>query len=184
MQRQIPSYEAAFQSPLRPLEALDVEILLRDAGPWWLFYALLLVTGLPCAKVSQLFCGHCDHRRQGLVFPDGRSGRYLLYRLPYVILRRIPRDRPPGEPLFPSLNVEGIDHVLYEEELNSRLAEPLAYMQSLLAAAGFSITNWGSLLPGVPNVPTGAGTTCLANTECGAMMLKRESRSFIFWIYS
>jgi len=135
MQRQIPSVESAYRSPLRPLEALDIEIILQGAGPWWLFYAMLLGTGLSCTKVSQLSRWNVAYERCALKASSGRKDRWTFIPLPPNVLRHIPRGSIPDEPLFPSLYMDGIHPAHYEEELNSCLAEPLRFMQSLLTAA-------------------------------------------------
>ena len=38
----------------RPLEIEDLEIIFQGAGSWWLYYCLLLSTGLSCVVVANL----------------------------------------------------------------------------------------------------------------------------------
>ena len=119
----------------RPLQVIDIEIIFRDAGPWWLYYALLLCTGVRCDKLALLTYRNVDRDRGVLVVPEGRSRR--IRQIPIVpdLLEQIPGDMPPDVPLFPTLYVDIEDRSLFEEELNNNLAEPLNYMQSLLGAA-------------------------------------------------
>ena len=121
-------------TPHRLLEAIDVEIIFRDAGPWWLYFALLLCTGVRCDKLALLTYRNVDRQRGVLVVPEGRSGR--IRQIPIVpdLLEQIPEDMPPDAPLFPTLFTDIEDRSLFEEELNNNLAEPLNYLQGLLSA--------------------------------------------------
>ncbi len=125
----------------RPLEAIDIEIIFRDAGPWWLFYTLLLCTGVRCDKLALLTYRNVDRQRGVLVVPEGRSGR--IRQIPIVpdLLEQIPGDMPLDAPLFPTLYVDIEERSLFEEELNNNLAEPRNYLQGLLGAAGRPIAS-------------------------------------------
>jgi len=119
----------------RPLETIDIEIIFRDAGPWWLFYALLLSTGLRCVDVALLTLWNFDHERGVLRRPEGRTGRFSEIPLAPKVLEQIPSGGPPDEPLFHTLYTDIEDQSLFEEEMNSKLGEPLRYLQALLAVA-------------------------------------------------
>jgi len=124
----------------RHLEAADIEVIFRDAGPWWLFYALLLCTGIRCDKLAVLNYHNVDRARGVLVIPEGRR---RVRQIPLVpdLLEQIPGDMPLDAPLFPTLYVDIEERSLFEEELNNNLAEPLNYMQALLGAAGRPIAS-------------------------------------------
>ena len=119
----------------RPLEATDIKAIFQGAGSWWLFYSMLLYSGVPCYILALLTYRNVDRERGVLVIPKGRSGR--IRQIPIVpdLLEQIPADMPPDAPLFPSLYTDIEDRSIFEEELNNKLAEPLYYMQGLLSAA-------------------------------------------------
>ena len=121
----------------RPLETIDIEIIFRDAGSWWLYYALLLYTGLRCDEVAVLTYSNFDRERGVLV----RSGRCREIMIAPELMDHIPGDIPLDAPLFPTLHVDIEDRSVYEEELNDKLAEPRDYMQTLLSAAGRPIAS-------------------------------------------
>lgn len=125
----------------RPLEAIDIEIIFRDAGPWWLYFTLLLYTGVRCDKLALLTYRNVDRDRSVIIIPEGRSGRFRNIPMVPDLLEQIPGDMPPDAPLFPTLYVDIEDRSLREEELNNNLAEPLNYMQTLLGAAGRPIAS-------------------------------------------
>jgi len=119
----------------RPLEAIDIEIIFRDAGAWWLFYALLLYSGVRCDKLALLTYRNVERQRGLLVVPDGQSGRICQIPIVLDLLEQIPGDMPPDAPLFSTLYVDIEDRSIFEEELNNNLAEPRNYLQALLGAA-------------------------------------------------
>jgi len=125
----------------RPLEAIDIEIIFRDAGPWWLYFALLLYTGVRCDKLALLTYRNVDRDRSVIIIPEGRSGRFRNIPMVPDLLEQIPEDMPSDAPLFPTLYVDIEDRSIFEEELNNNLAEPLNYMQALLSAAGRPIAS-------------------------------------------
>ena len=125
----------------RPLEAIDIEIIFRDAGPWWLYFALLLYTGVRCDKLALLTYRNVDRDRSVIIIPEGRSGRFRNIPMVPDLLEQIPADMPPDAPLFPTLYSDVEDRSIFEEELNNNLAEPLNYMQALLSAAGRPIAS-------------------------------------------
>ena len=125
----------------RPLESIDLKIIFRDAGSWWLYYALLLYTGLPCNEVAVLTYGNFDGERGVLIRSGRRSGRFREIPIAPELMEHIPGDMPLDAPLFPTLHVDIEDQSVYEEELNDKLAEPLDYMQALLSAAGRPIAS-------------------------------------------
>ena len=117
----------------RQLEAIDIEIIFRDAGSWWLYYAMLLFSGLKVVDVASLFHWNIDYERGAIRRLEGRSGRFSVLYLPSPVIAKIHRDRLPSEPLFPKLYTDIDDQSLYEEELHKNLSEPLNYLQSLLS---------------------------------------------------
>lgn len=125
----------------RPLEAIDIEIIFRDAGPWWLYYALLVYTGLRCDDVAMLTIGDLDRTKGVLTAHERRFGRTCKIPIVPHLLEHIPGDMSLDAPLFPTLYVDIEDRSLFEEELNNKLAEPLNYMQALLSAAGLPIAS-------------------------------------------
>ena len=125
----------------RPLETIDLKIIFRDAGSWWLYFALLLYTGLPCNEVAVLTYGNFDRERGVLVRSGRRSRRCREIPITPELMEHIPGDMPLDAPLFPTLYVDIEDRSLREEELNNNLAEPLNYMQALLGAAGRPIAS-------------------------------------------
>ena len=76
-----------------------------------------------------------DRERRAIRLPEGRSGRFTLIQLTRQMMEQIPKDRLPSEPLFPALFVDVEDEAIFEEELHSKLGEPLDYLQALLGAA-------------------------------------------------
>ena len=129
----------------RPLEAADLEVVFQDPGPWWLFYALLLASGLNCKEVALLLHGHIDRERCAIVKPDRRPRRWQAIPIVPDLMREIPSGMPPDAPLFPSLFVDLEERSLFEEELNTSLDEPLRYLQALLSAGGRPIASLHSL---------------------------------------
>lgn len=119
----------------RPLEAIDLEIIFRDAGSWWLYYALLLFTGLRIIDVAMLVYWNIDHERGVLRRPEGRTGRFSEWHLPSQVLAQIPIDQMPSVPLFPQLYTDIEDKMLCEEAMYLNLAEPINYLQALLSIA-------------------------------------------------
>jgi len=120
----------------RPLEAADIEAIFRDAGSWWLFYALLLYTGVRCDRLAVLTYRNVDREQNVLVKPNRRLGRRQAIPIVPDLMREIPAGMPPDAPLFRSLYVDIEDRSIFEEELNNNLAEPLNLLQGLLSAAG------------------------------------------------
>ena len=119
----------------RILEIEDLEIIFTGAGSWRLYYSLLLSTGLSCIVLAILVHWNIDRERRAIRLPEGRSGRFTLIRLTRQMMEQIPKDRLPSEPLFPALFVDVEDEAIFEEELHSKLGEPLDYLQALLGAA-------------------------------------------------
>lgn len=119
----------------RQLEAMDLEIIFRDAGNWWLYYALLLFTGIKIIDVAMLAYWNIDHARGVLRIPEGRSGRFSQWHLPLQVLAKIPRDQMPSAPLFPQIYTDIEDPLLFEEDMHLNLAEPTNYLQALLSIA-------------------------------------------------
>ena len=129
----------------RPLEAADIEIIFRDAGPWWLFYALIVYTGLRCDDVASLTYGDLDRGRGVLAAYERRYRRIREIPMAPVLMEQIPKDKPLDAPFFRTLYVDIEDQSLFEEEMNSGLSEPLDYLQCLLSASGRPIASLHSL---------------------------------------
>ncbi|MCH7528481.1 MAG: hypothetical protein IH972_02900 [Candidatus Marinimicrobia bacterium] len=119
----------------RELKAVDIGIIFGAAGTWWLFFAMLLFTGLKVVDVAMLSHWNFLPHRGILRRFERRSGRFSELLLPFQVVAKIPRGRLPSEPLFPTLYTDVDDSLLFEEEMHRNLAEPLRFMQALLAAA-------------------------------------------------
>ena len=119
----------------RQLVPADIGVIFGAAGPWWLYYALLLFTGLKVVDVAMLSHWNFLPHRGILRRFKRRSGRFSELLLPFQVVAKIPRGRLPSEPLFPTLYTDVDDSLLFEEDMHRNLAEPLRFMQALLAAA-------------------------------------------------
>ena len=119
----------------RPLGIEDLDIIFQNASAWRLYYSLLLSTGLSCIVLANLLHWNIDRLREAIRLPEGRTGRFTLIRLTRQMMELIPKDRLPSECLFPALFVDVEDESIFEEELHSKLGEPLDYLQALLGAA-------------------------------------------------
>lgn len=125
----------------RPLEIEDLEIIFQGAGSWWLYYCLLLSTGLSCVVVANRPLECYPHEGGAIRLPEGRTSRFSEIRLGLNVMEQIPKDRLPAEPLFPTLFTDIEDLALFEEEIDDKLGEPLNYLQALLGAAGRPIAS-------------------------------------------
>ena len=125
----------------RELKATDIEVIFRDAGPWWLFYALLLCTGARCDRLAVLTYSNVDWKHGILVVPEGRSRRTRKIPIVPDLLDEIPSNMPPDAPLFPTLYVDIEDQYIREEDLNYNLLQPSDYLAALLSAAGRPIAS-------------------------------------------
>ncbi len=123
------------------MEAADIEIIFRDAGPWWLFFTLIVYTGLRCDDVAILTYGDLDRGRGVLAAYERRFRRIREIPMAPDLMEQIPKDRPSDAPFFRTLHVANEDHSLFEEEMNNGLSEPLDYLQCLLSAAGRPIAS-------------------------------------------
>lgn len=119
----------------RELKATDIEVIFRDAGPWWLYFALLLCSGVRCDKLALLTYRNVDRERGVLVVPEGRSRHVRQIPLVPDLLEQISADMPPDAPLFPTLYVDIEYQYIREEELNDNLSQPSDYLAALLGAA-------------------------------------------------
>lgn len=132
-------------TPNRPLEPADINVVFRDPGPWWLYYALLISSGLKCTELALLLHGHIDRAQSAIVRPHRRPGRWQAIPIVPDLMREIPVGRSPDAPLFPGLFTDIEDREVFEEELNDRLDGPLGYMQALLSVADRPIASLHSL---------------------------------------
>lgn len=125
----------------RVLEGEDIEIIFRDPGPWWLFYALQLYSGLRCDDIATLVHGNFDLEHRIIIKVERRYKRCRQIPLVLNLLGEIPLEMAPNEPLFPELFFDCDDDYIFEEEMGERLMEPLKYMQALLGAEGRPIAS-------------------------------------------
>jgi len=160
-QAEQPSLPRIIQSTMhRKLEPIDREIIFKGAAGWWLFFAFLHSTKLPCDEAAMVLHGNVDRERKILVRSVHKSGRILGIPLSGDLLKYIPEDLPASEPLFPKLYCDIEDPVYLEEQLNENLAVPSEFMQALLAAENrplatlfsFRVTASRSLPDVVPQV--------------------------------
>ena len=136
-------------TPNRLLEPIDIDIIFRGAGSWWLNYTLLLFTGIKVVDIAMLGYWNVDFERGVLRRPESKSGRFSEWNLPRQVVAKIRRNRPPSEPLFPTLYTDVDDQSLFEEEMHRNLAKPLNYLHALLSIAhrpiaslfSFTLTN-------------------------------------------
>ena len=98
----------------RQLEPPDIGVIFGGAGPSWLYYSLLLFTGLKVVDVAMLVYWIFDLKRGVLRRPEGRSGRFSELYLPSQVIEQILPDRPPSEPLFRTLFTDVYDSLLFE----------------------------------------------------------------------
>jgi len=120
-------------SPHRILNPTDLNIIFQDAGGWWLFYSLLICSGMRIHDCAQLIHSEIDRERSIIGTRSAGSNRY--YELPVLppLLDHIPPERLLEKPVFPSLYVDFEDPVIWEDMLNENLAQPSDYLKALLS---------------------------------------------------
>ncbi len=114
----------------RPLDDVDLAIIWGGAGPWQLYYAFLLHTGLRAGDVAMLTHGNIDHEQRSLVSLVRKSRRIHEFPLSDVLLSLVSSKVAGDIPLF---------HDLYQSDdrrRNDKLTQPRLHLQALLKAAG------------------------------------------------
>ena len=119
----------------RILQPEDLAAIFRYEHEWYLYYLLLLTTGIRPDDAALLANNHISLKRNIIgYFPRG-SEKYREVPVPQDVLSLVPHDHSAEQPLFPELFVDVEDPWIREEVLNERLGQPAEFMESLLAAA-------------------------------------------------
>ena len=114
----------------RQLDDIDLAIIWDGAGPWRLYYAFLLHTGLRAGDVAMLTHGNIDHEQKSLVSLVRKSRRIHEFPISDVLLSQVSRKVAGDIPLF---------HDLYQSDgrrRNDKLTQPRLHLQALLKSAG------------------------------------------------
>ena len=163
-------------SPHRTLDPMDLSIIFQDASGWWLFYALLLCSGMRIDDAALLTPGNIDRSRSIIGTFCLRSERY--YELPFLpaLLNHIPLGQSADEPLFSTLYCDVEDKNILEDQLNDNLAQPSDYLKALLSAQGRPVASLMALrmtfdevvkplLDDLPNADKWFNQTCRPNSD-------------------
>jgi len=119
----------------RILQPEDLAAIFRYEHEWYLYFLLLLTTGVRPDDAALLTNNRISWKRNIIgFFPQG-SEKYRELPVPQDVLSLVPHDHSAGQPLFPELFVDVEDPWIREEVLNERLGQPAEFMESLLAAA-------------------------------------------------
>ena len=114
----------------RPLDDVDLAIIWDGAGPWRLYYAFLLHTGLRAGDVAMLTHCNIDHEQKSLVSLVRKSRRIHEFPLSDVLLCQVSSKVAGDIPLFPDL------YETDDKRRNDKLTQPRKHLQSLLKAGG------------------------------------------------
>lgn len=111
----------------RMLEAVDLQIIFENPGNFKLFYEFLYYTGLRTGDVARLTYGNINFNRRSITSLIHKSSRFHELPLAEYLLCKIDKGKE-SEPLFPTLFADS------KKKVDSNLAKPRAFMQSLLKA--------------------------------------------------
>ena len=109
----------------RCLSDLDLQYIMRAAGPWKLYYEFLFRTGLRTGDVAMLKYENINFSKNAIVKMVRKSRRIHEFPISDVLLSMIDSKDCKG-PIFPELYTEN------EVNLNSRLKKPRKHMQTIL----------------------------------------------------
>mgnify|MGYP006418028319 FL=1 len=113
----------------RPLNAIDLKAIFKNAGEWKLYYSFLLYTGLRAGDVALLKFEHIDIKRHRITQLIRKSRRVHELPLAAILVREIGDIKGLSGPVFPDLYSES------ERKLNDNLAHPRLFLQDLLSVA-------------------------------------------------
>ena len=111
----------------RPLEHLDLEIIFKSSGKWYMYYAFLYHTGLRAGDIALLKYENIDFKKKAIVSLIRKSRRIHEFPIANVLLDMLDKRSEKDSPLFPTLYSDS------ESTLNDKLFTPRNYMQSILA---------------------------------------------------
>lgn len=129
------------QSPHREFDSFDLHVIFQGAGSWWLFFALVVCSGIRIDNAAMLIQGSIDRQRRIIGTNSPRSGRYYELLFLPALLDHIPLATSLAKPIFPSLYADIEDPIIWEEQINENLAQPSDYLKALLSAQGRPIAS-------------------------------------------
>ncbi len=120
----------------RVLDPVDLAAIFKFEHEWYLYYLLLLTTGMRPDDAAQLTSANFSWKRTIIGYVKEGSEKYVEVPVPQDVLRLVPHDHSATKPLFPRLCVDVEDPWIMEEALNERLGQPADFLEALLTAAG------------------------------------------------
>ena len=88
----------------RPLEPLDLEIIFKSSGIWYMYYAFLYHTGLRAGDIALLKYENIDFKKKAIVSLIRKSRRIHEFPIADVLLDMLDKRNEKNSPLLPTLN--------------------------------------------------------------------------------